>query len=82
MQYLRRLKCYQESFITDVETCARTLAPLISGADAGNLAFFSHSLGALIACETLVLLGASGVNIPTLFLSGHEWEDTPCADPL
>lgn len=82
VQYPGRMERYQESFITDVETCARTLAPLIAGADAASLAFFGHSLGALIAFETAVLLGESGVNIPTLFLSGHEWQDTPSADPL
>ncbi|ORM94945.1 hypothetical protein HA50_16970 [Pantoea cypripedii] len=82
VQYPGRLERYQEPFITDVETCARVLAPLIAEVDAGNLAFFGHSLGALIAFETALLLDASGFNIPTLFLSGHEWQDSPCADQL
>jgi len=82
VQYPGRLERYQEPFIPDVETCAKILAPLIARGDVGNLAFFGHSLGALIAFETAVLLGRTGVNIQTLFLSGHEWQDTHCADPL
>lgn len=82
VQYPGRMERYQEPFIPDVETCAKMLAPLIAGSNVENLAFFGHSLGALIAFETAVLLGRSGVNIPKLFLSGHEWQDTNCADPL
>lgn len=73
---------FAEPALTSLDDAVATLAPLVADHTDLPYAFFGHSMGALIAFETVRQLRALGARLPErLFLSGMRAPGRPDRDP-